>query len=106
MFVETRKEGEAPVLTEFSYRSFLAWLEQQPPEGAYDFGDAERCAAGRFYRSHGKPVQVFVSGVESVASDLGFGTGDAKHYKMLDALGNRPQTFGAALQRLRNYCGE
>jgi hypothetical protein len=94
MFVEIKREGE--VTNELSFVGFLKWLEQQPADGVYRFSDANSCAAGRYYTSLGLTPKQFLSGPNSVGADLG-----VSEPAFLMALNQMPNTFGAALKRLR-----
>jgi hypothetical protein len=83
-----------------SFPGLIAWLERQPPGGAYDYANADACAAGLYYKSIGVAPQEWVSGPPScIASDL-----DSDPSLLAEILGGGEQTFGAALQRAR-ACG-
>jgi hypothetical protein len=97
MFVETKKDGEAPTKTELSLVGFMEWLEQQPADEAYVFEDAARCAAGRYYTSLGLTPKQWIAGPhDSIGHDL-----DVPEYALLQVLDDEPHTFGAVLERLR-----
>lgn len=83
------------VLGPISLRSFIAWLEIQPPNLAYDYCDATGCALGQFQASLG------LSEGECVV-ELGFLDHQEPWQKKLDAIViTDPPTFGAALERAR-----
>ena len=80
-----------------SVEGLLAWLEQQPADGCYRFTEPSACVAGRYYASIGQAPRAFIGGVPcSVEADLG-----VDGMRLISALHAEPQTYGAALYRLR-----
>ena len=85
MFVETKRDGE---LIGPSHSGFIAWLQRQPPEAAYNFMDCSgNCLIGQYLGSLG----------------IGWVSGHTLHtpfYRSLQYVAVRtPHTFGAALKR-------
>lgn len=82
----------------FTLESLIAWLEKQPADGSYDYGDSGRCLAAqyllptgldrsRFIGRAGPDLEEIIPGLWGIAS--GFFT--APH----------DRTFGDALKRAR-----
>ena len=97
MFLETKREGEAK--TAPTLDGLIAWLEQQPADGSYDFGDPKACAAGRYYKSIGANPEQWITGglcSNSIANQLG-----VDGIRLMWALSSAPRSFGGALNRLR-----
>ena len=86
MFVETKRDGEAPVKEKPSLTGFIAWLETQNPTVEYDYCNVSVCAIGRWLHSLGLPP------IGMRFHEVGL-TERIVH--------DRPWTFGAALKRAR-----
>lgn len=94
MFLETKREGEAK--TAPTLDGLITWLEQQPADDSYDFGDPKACAAGRYYKSIGANPEQWITGAHSIANQLG-----VDGLRFMWALSTTPRSFGGALNRLR-----
>lgn len=53
MFVETKREGEAPVKIEPSLPDFIRWLETKNPDETYNWGNIGTCACSQYFASVG-----------------------------------------------------
>ena len=93
MFVETKKEGEAPTKPDgtLTLRGLIAWLETQPPDKSYEYSDCNGgCLVGQYAASQGRDWYR-----DGVVVDRAFGL---LNYIACDA----NHTFGGALQRAKN----
>jgi hypothetical protein len=101
MFVETKREGEAPIKPDFlQLGTLIAWLEQQPAKKTYEYGCNGHCLLAQYFTFCGfKDVSVgpdfFRHGPEVVRPKNMFSQAFA------DIAVNEPFTFGAALKRAR-----
>jgi hypothetical protein len=100
MFVETKKEGEAPVKQEPSLRGFIAWLETKNAAQRYDYYNCNGgCLVGQYVNSIGMRWSPYDQG------GTGFGPGRDWWYTapeaepLCDISAGWPHTFGAALER-------
>lgn len=98
MFVETKREGEAPAETAApTLRGLIAWLEKQDPGEVYDFLNPRACAFGQYCLSinHDPPQWL-----DRAAMKMG----EPRH--TLSIIGSGfPRTFGGALERAREIDG-
>jgi hypothetical protein len=99
MFVETKRDGEAPVKTDpHSLTSLIAWLETQRPEEKYCYFDHGLCLLGKYYRAHGF-ANIWIGGATAKLS----GTEIVLSEAFQDVSSEDPHTFGAALERARVF---
>ena len=89
MFVETKKDGEAPA---FNRDDFIAWLRTKEPTQEYDFWNcAGECAVGQYMAA--KRIPWSINAYADAISDLDLWGAGA-------ALCEGEQTFGALTQRM------
>ena len=82
-----------------SLSSLVAWLEQQPPEGEYNYVNSDNCLLCQYFRAVGVPVR----SLNSQFYTLPDGT-TSTYPKLFDRIANEGwwvDTFGAALARAR-----
>ena len=101
MFVETKRQGEAApaVADPNKLESLIAWLEQQPAHGKYDFIDPHNCLLCQYYRAGG--IKVRSVNPRFYTIETGESTDLPKHFNEIANGGREPETFGAALKRAR-----
>ena len=101
MFVETKRQGEAApaVADPNKLESLIAWLEQQPAKGTYDFVDPNNCLLCQYYRAVGVPVYSVDPGYYTI--EIGKTVTLPRHFNEIANGGREPETFGAALKRAR-----
>jgi hypothetical protein len=83
-----------------SLRGLIAWLETQPPDQPYDYGDPGKCVVAQYLGSIGSAKCMVCFGYEPERSP------DAWLHYIAKGNGRYPQkqqTFGAALARARQY---
>lgn len=83
----------------FALEPLIAWLEKQPAYKEYEFTEPRKCLLAQYYHAQGyQDVEV---GGYIVTLD------GKKWYDIPDSFGDisakRPLTFGAALDRAREY---
>lgn len=83
----------------FSLESLIAWLEKQPAEATYDYGDSRQCMAAQCLRSHGVDESRYV-GLSGYALEDFFPGFRAIAIGDADIVSDG-WTFGAALSRAR-----
>lgn len=87
----------------FSLAGMIAWLEQQPPETAYNWKDIHGCLACRYLQANG-----FISPAGEVGDRFQDTCGGSDGYGKiaLGSLGDEEWTYGAALKRARRFAAE
>ena len=81
----------------FSLESLIAWLEKQPADKAYDFGDTKNCLACQYFRAMG--MNIVGAGGGYVRSGE---CAEDYHFHNFGRITVRGDwTFGAALERAR-----
>lgn len=99
----------------FTLASLIAWLEQQPPDEEYAYYCGGKCLLAQYFTAMGfQNVWMFAdgfwSGAMPVPGDVGWneasrrkeGTPLPRGFNAI-ACGGHIRTFGAALERARNY---
>lgn len=98
MLFNTKWERPADV---FSLESLIAWLEKQPARTVYCYMDNDGCLLSQYFRAAGFD-KVHVGG-ETVFLD-GYDHGnESLPDSFADLAVGRPRTFGAALNRAREF---
>lgn len=82
---------QKPKVDIVSLEGFIGWLEKQPPEEQYSWGNCSTCAIAQYLGAHGIRIRD-ISYEKYNALE-----GGAGNYVAL----GRPHTFGAALDRAR-----
>lgn len=81
----------------FDLRSFVDWLERQPPEGAYDYRDGDTCVAAQYHLAMFGSLETYNYRLQDVSPDLWrVAVGSPSPEGM-----RAEWTFGAALARAR-----
>lgn len=84
--------------------SFIAWLEQQPAKGKYDWWTPNRCLACQYLKATGHNQE----GQKHTGYETIFGRARSKETLVTyhKVCGTRPWTYGAALSRARDVLAE
>jgi hypothetical protein len=93
MFLDTKREGEVTIKVDpLSLPALIAWLERQPAQNHYDYGCVGHCLAAQYNQFIGRKYTV-----KSIYDPESF---DVALERIVVSV---PFTFGAALDRARNY---
>lgn len=85
MFVDDKAPGEQQTKADLlSLAGFIEWLERQPSDTEYDYGNPYRCVLAQYLGG-------FCTGAAEIAI-IG---------KQDSVIANHPRTFGAVLERAR-----
>jgi hypothetical protein len=94
MLYDKRWDKQLETRDPFTLESLIAWLEKQPANKVYCYGDLGSCLAARYNASIGRRYSVAILPLKS-SDDKTF---DEK-LERIAVMG--PHTFGAALERAR-----
>ena len=105
MFMESGLEPKKDI---FALDNLIAWLEQQPSDGTYDYSSPFSCLLARYFKDQGKidvgignETYNFSGGIESGYLPKGWmevASGHTKGYARMN-LGHPGHNFGCAQKR-------
>jgi hypothetical protein len=94
MLYDPKWEKTETKIDPLTLRALIAWLEKQPPEKIYCYGDTGRCLAAQYNQSLGRaylPILLLGWRGDCLKFD----------YDLEEIALTEPHTFGAALERAR-----
>ena len=99
MFVETKREGEAPIKQGPSLRGLIAWLETKDPQKEYDYYDCGgACLIGQYVNAIGLRWGVFRN-ADLYGAGWDWWLNNPKSAPLREISVDYPRTFGGALKR-------
>ena len=84
----------------FSLKNFIAWLQTQPPEKTYVWGNVDDCVVARFCKSRGYDFKARVESGVNLRNVFGPDDDKLRNLTVYQKIGmTEPWTYSAALTR-------
>jgi hypothetical protein len=84
----------------FSLDNFIEWMEKQPKNKKYDFGDSLSCALAQWLKSNSSNGIIDYGDGSSFSYKIEGREYNFEHFRKIVAM--EPHKFGAAIERARN----